>query len=42
MEAILPDEKGRLDLSDFIKDNISEKQILICSIEICQAMEFIN
>lgn len=42
MEAILPDEKGRLDLSDFIKDNLSEKQILIWSIQICQAMEFIN
>ena len=42
MEAILPNEKGKLDLSDFIKDNLSEKQILIWSIQICQAMEFIN
>lgn len=42
MEAIIPDEKGRMHLSDFIDEDLNIKQILTWSIQICQAMKFIN
>ena len=42
MEAIIPDKKGKMHLSDFIDEDLNIEQILIWSIQICQAMEFIN
>ena len=42
MEPIIPDEYGRISLSDYLKDPLIEFDVLRWSIQICYAMEHIN
>ena len=42
MEPVFPDEFGRQNLADFMKDDLSEEQTLMWAIQFCYAMQYVN
>lgn len=42
MEPVFPDEFRRQNLTDFMKDDLSEEQTLMWAIQFCYAMQYVN